>query len=111
MFVTHKRIAFTLYSLLSTVILILFSGNYKYSAVNIISFDISLICHYHTRLVLADAQCKQREFEEASHQLAIDEFLWKREKDAKASKRHQKETKLLLNSKRLRKAQEKYETI
>lgn len=58
---------------------------------------------------MADAQCKQREFEEVSHQLAIDEFLWKREKDVKANERHQKETKLALNTKRLRKTQQKSE--
>lgn len=60
---------------------------------------------------MADAQCKQREFEEVSHQMAIDEFLWKREKEAKASERHQKETKLLFNSERVRKTQEKYEVV
>lgn len=58
-------------------------------------------------LALVDAQRKQREFEEVSHQLAIDEFLWKKEKDERANERHQKETQLLLNTKRLKKAQER----
>ena len=61
----------------------------------------------HFRLALVDAQRKQREFDEVSHQLAIDEFLWKKEKDEKANERHQKETQLLLNAKRLKKAQER----
>lgn len=62
---------------------------------------------FHVRLALVDAQRKQREFEEVSHQLAIDEFLWKKEKDERANERHQKETQLLLNTKRLKKAQER----
>ena len=62
---------------------------------------------FHVRLALVDAQRKQREFEEVSHQLAIDEFLWKREKDEKANERYQKETQLLLNTKRIKKVQER----
>ena len=62
---------------------------------------------FHYRLALVDAQRKQREFEEVSHQLAIDEFLWKKEKNEKANERHQKEKQILLNAKRLKKAQER----
>ena len=67
---------------------------------------IKLIPCY-ARLALVDAQRRQREFEEVSHQLAIDEFLWKKEKDEKANERCQKETQLLLNAKRIKKAQER----
>lgn len=70
-------------------------------------FTNSCLYHNNSRLALVDAQRRQREFEEVSHQLAIDEFLWKKEKNEKANERHQKETQLLLNTKRLKKAQER----
>lgn len=65
------------------------------------------LCEFYSRLNLVDAQRRQREFEEVSHQLAIDEFFWKKEKDEKANERCQKETQLMLNAKWLKKAQER----